>query len=305
MIRLLALDIDGTLLDSKGQLPPQNREAIARAIDAGVEVALATGRRYDFARPIFEQLPEPLTLILSNGAVVKRRDGETLMRRLLPRDVARDVLAMAPQHRRSAAVTFDRPREGQIVYEVIEWDHPQHSRFFNTNRPFLAEVSPLEEALVEDPVQVMFTGGCVEMRELFNELRAASTRLRSGQAVPDLVAAGDRPIARVDEEPGHRFSVALTEYEFRDFSLVDILRAGCSKGTALADWARAQGLTREEVMAVGDNLNDLEMLEFAGTPVVMGNAIADLRDRGWAFTATNDEAGVASAVETYILRGAS
>ena len=297
MIRLLALDIDGTLLDSKGQLPPQNREAIARAIDAGVEVALATGRRYDFARPIFEQLPEPLTLILSNGAVVKRRDGETLMRRLLPREVARDVLGMAPQHRRSAAVTFDRPREGQIVYEVIEWDHPQHSRFFNTNRPFLAEVSPLEDSLVEDPVQVMFTGGCVEMRELFNELRA------NAPVLPVACAAG--PIARVDEEPGHRYSVALTEYEFRDFSLVDVLRAGCSKGTALADWASVQGLTRDEVMAVGDNLNDLEMLEFAGTPVVMGNAIADLRDRGWAATATNDEAGVASAVETYILRGAS
>jgi hydroxymethylpyrimidine pyrophosphatase-like HAD family hydrolase len=297
MIRLLALDIDGTLLDSNGQVPPDNREAIARAIDAGVEVALATGRRYEFARPIFEQLPEPLTLILSNGAVVKRRDGTTMMRRLLPRDVARDVLRSTPRHRRSAAVTFDRPRDGQIVYEFIDWDHPQHSRFFNANRPFLAEVSPLEDALVEDPVQVMFTGGCAEMRELFNELRAAS---RS-----EPVACGGRAIALVDEEPGHRYSVALTEYEFRDFSLVDVLRAGCSKGTVLADWARQRGISRDEVMAVGDNLNDLEMLEFAGTPIVMGNAIPDLRDRGWHTTATNDAAGVARAVETYILGTAS
>lgn len=305
MIRLLALDIDGTLLDSTGQLPPDNRDAIARAIDAGVEVALATGRRYDFARPIFEQLPEPLTLILSNGAIVKRHDGTTVMRRLLPREVARDVLRSAPDHRRTAAVTFDRPRDGQIVYEVIEWDHPQHSRFFNANRPFLAEVSPLEDALVEDPVQIMFTGGCAEMRALFNELRAASLpRLRSGQ-VADPVACAGRSIARVEEEPGHRYSVALTEYEFRDFSLVDVLRAGCSKGTALADWARERGIRRDEVMAVGDNLNDLEMLEFAGTPVVMGNAIPDLRDRGWHLTATNDAAGVARAVETYILGAAS
>ena len=297
MIRLLALDIDGTLLDSNGQLPPDNRDAIARAIEAGVEVALATGRRYDFARPIFEQLPEPLTLILSNGAIVKRRDGTTVMRRLLPRDVARDVLRAAPQHRRSAAVTFDRTREKQIVYEVIEWDHPQHSRFFNANRPFLAEVSPLEDALVEDPVQVMFTGGCAEMRELFNELRTSAA-----VAAP---AAARGPLAVVEEGPDHRYSVALTEYEFRDFSLVDVLRAGCSKGTALADWARERGITREEVMAVGDNLNDLEMLEFAGTPVVMGNAIADLRNRGWQTTASNDDAGVARAVETYILRPAS
>jgi hydroxymethylpyrimidine pyrophosphatase-like HAD family hydrolase len=307
MIRLLALDIDGTLLDSNGQVPPDNREAIARAIDAGVEVALATGRRYEFARPIFEQLPEPLTLILSNGAVVKRRDGTTMMRRLLPRDVARDVLRSTPQHRRSAAVTFDRPRDGQIVYEFIDWDHPQHSRFFNANRPFLAEVSPLEDALVEDPVQVMFTGGCAEMRELFNELRAPrlrsgqAPRLRSGQAA---VCAGE-PAAMVEEAADHRYSVALTEYEFRNFSLVDVLRAGCSKGTALADWARQRGINRDEVMAVGDNLNDLEMLEFAGTPIVMGNAIPDLRDRGWHTTATNDASGVARAVETYILGTAS
>ena len=99
MIRLLALDIDGTLLDSHGQLPTRNIDAIARAIDHGVEVALATGRRYDFARPIFEQLPSPLTLVLSNGAVVKKKDGETLMRRLLPRAIAREVLDAVPEHR--------------------------------------------------------------------------------------------------------------------------------------------------------------------------------------------------------------
>jgi hydroxymethylpyrimidine pyrophosphatase-like HAD family hydrolase len=300
MIRLLALDIDGTLLDSNGHLPEANREAITRAIDAGVEVALATGRRYDFARFVFEQLPAPLTLILSNGAVVKMRDGDTMMRRLLPREVARQVLAAAPQHRREAAVTFDRPRDAQIVYESIDWDHPRHSRFFQSNRPFLAQVNPLEDCLTEDPVQVMFTGGCVEMRELFNQLRSHGQW--NGGAYG---ASGSKLAAVVDESPDHRYSVALTEYEHRDFSLVDVLQAGCSKGAALADWARARGYARDEVMAVGDNLNDLEMLEFAGRPIVMGNAIADLKARGWVSTGTNDEAGVARAVETFILRAAS
>src|SRR4029079_13463929 len=115
MIRLIALDLDGTLLDSEGRIPDANREALARAIEAGVEVALATGRRYDFARPIFEKLPAPLTLILSNGAIVTTRDGQTQMRSLLPRGTARDVLARVPEHRESAAVVFDRPREGQVV----------------------------------------------------------------------------------------------------------------------------------------------------------------------------------------------
>ena len=111
--------------------------------------------------------------------------------------------------------------------------------------------------------------------------------------------------AIVQEEPGHRYSVALTEYEFRDFSLVDVLCAGCSKGSALRDWAEQRGYGRDEVMAVGDNLNDMEMLEFAGRPVIMGNAIADLKTRGWTLTDTNDNAGVAQAIETFILREAS
>jgi Cof subfamily protein (haloacid dehalogenase superfamily) len=276
-IRLLALDIDGTILDSHGEVPRANREAIARAIDAGVEVALATGRRYDFARSIFERLPSPLTLILSNGAIVKTRDGETRFRDLLPREVAREVLARVPQHRKSAAVVFDRPREGQVVFEEIDWHHPQHERFFASNRPFLREVSPLEACLTEDPIQVMFSGGCVEMRELFDQLQ---------------VDAAD-------------FSVALTQYDHRDFSLVDVVRAGCSKGSALRAWSERQGIRRDEVMAIGDNLNDVQMLEFAGTPVLMGNALAELKARGWPVTGTNDEAGVASAIETFILDRAS
>ena len=307
MPRLLALDIDGTLLDSSGQLPEANRRAIAQAIDLGVEVALATGRRYDFARAVFEQLPSPLTLILSNGAVVKTRDGRTLMRRLLPRETARQILAAVPEHRHEAAVTFDRPRDAQIVYQAIDWDHPRHQRFFAANRPFLAEVNPLEDCLTEDPVQIMFTGGCADMRRLFNELRDGVRTAASEPGGGDGAAcvSGRKAAAVVDESPDHRYSVALTEYEFRDFSLVDVLQAGCSKGAALRDLARARGCAREEVMAIGDNLNDLEMLEFAGLPVVMGNAIADLKGRGWPTTASNDDAGVARAVETFILTGAS
>src|SRR3954467_13549313 len=106
MIRLLSLDIDGTLLDSEGHLPVENREAIRRAIEAGVEVALATGRRYEFARHVFEALPGPLTLILSNGAVVKNCDGQTVLRHLLPRETARHVLISTPHHRETAAIVF-------------------------------------------------------------------------------------------------------------------------------------------------------------------------------------------------------
>jgi hydroxymethylpyrimidine pyrophosphatase-like HAD family hydrolase len=239
---------------------------------------LATGRRYDFARPVFEQLPRPLALITSNGAVIKNSAGETLLRHLLPRDTARAILDAVPGHRDTAMLLFDRVSEGQVVYGRPALTHRRLRRFVEANRACVSEVTPIEDALTADPLQLMFTGGCGPMRALFDQLRE-------------------------EARSAARYAVALTEYASRDFSLVDIIHAGCSKGAALRDWAARRGVAPAEVMAVGDNLNDLPMLEFAGHPVVMGNALEELRGRGWHTTATNDESGVARAIAE-ILPGA-
>ena len=275
MGRLIALDIDGTLLDSCWRLPPANTDAIRRATDRGIEVALVTGRRFDFARPVIDAIDSPLTLIVSGGALVKNRQGESLVRHLLPAAVAREVLDGTRGFRQATALVFDRPRAAQVVHEHLDLSDPHRRAYFDRNRDFIAEVVPLEDALTEDPIQVMFSGSFLAMRGLLSTLRA-------------LPAAA-------------RCSLAATEYEARDFSLVDVNRAGCTKGTTLAEWAMRQGIPPEEVMAIGDNLNDLEMLEFAGLPVVMGNAVPELRQMGWRETSTNDEAGVAAAIEQFAL----
>ena len=88
-----------------------------------------------------------------------------------------------------------------------------------------------------------------------------------------------------------------TEYPGRDLSIVDVLNAGCSKGHALERWANYRQIRREQVMAVGDNYNDIEMLAFAGHPFIMGNASEELRSRGWTRTGSNSESGVSSAIE--------
>jgi hydroxymethylpyrimidine pyrophosphatase-like HAD family hydrolase len=93
-----------------------------------------------------------------------------------------------------------------------------------------------------------------------------------------------------------QFSVAITEYAPRDFSLVDVNGAGCSKGTTLARWVERRGWTAGDVAAIGDNLNDVEMLDFAGAAYVMGNATDALKSRGYRETATNDEGGLAIAI---------
>jgi len=101
------------------------------------------------------------------------------------------------------------------------------------------------------------------------------------------------------------FALAVTLYEARDFAMIDVLNPSCSKGASLAEWASLHGLAREEIMAIGDNHNDLEMLTFAGVPVVMGNSVPELKNHGWHETRTNDENGVAHAIERFALREAA
>ncbi len=97
----------------------------------------------------------------------------------------------------------------------------------------------------------------------------------------------------------------MTRYESKDFSMIDVINPACSKGSSLAEWAELRGYAREEVMAIGDNHNDLEMLSFAGIPIVMGNGVAALKTYGWHETGTNDENGVALAIEQFALREAA
>ena len=272
MIRLLAIDIDGTLLDSRGRLPDVHRDALVEASALGVEVALVTGRSFHFAGPVADRLPIPLTLIVNNGAVVKRKDGATQLRHVLARDAARRVIDETPLFDDSVAIVFDR-LDDQIVFERMDWSHPNRRGYYEKNKAFIAATaSPLRDMLTEDPIQVMFNGSVEPMRALVATLRAMPT--------------------------ADQFSVAITEYVPRDFSLVDVNGAGCSKGTTLARWVERRGMTPADVMAIGDNLNDVEMLDFAGTAYVMGNATDALKGRGYRVTGSNDEGGLATAIRT-------
>jgi hydroxymethylpyrimidine pyrophosphatase-like HAD family hydrolase len=87
--------------------------------------------------------------------------------------------------------------------------------------------------------------------------------------------------------------------------MIDVLNPKVTKGMALGEWAGLRGIRRQEVLAIGDNHNDLEMLQFAGIPVVMGNGVAELKRFGWHETSSNDEGGVAAAIERFALREAA
>ena len=277
-IRLIALDIDGTLLNSRLSVSDRNCAAIAEATRRGIEVALVTGRRYDFALLVAKQINSALTMIVNNGALIRTKDGDTHLRHLLSRETALRILRSTQPWRRGASVVFDRPQAGQILVEKIDLEDGIRGAYYKFNLPFLAEAVPLESCLEsgEDPIQVMLAGPVQPMREAERALR--------------------------NVQYSSEFSLAVTTYEARDFSMIDILNPCISKGITLAEWAALRGVAREEILAIGDNHNDEEMLSFAGIPVVMENAVPELKTRGWHVTQSNDNDGVAAAIERFALR---
>ena len=270
-IRLLAIDIDGTLLNSQFHISQADLEALRQAHESGVEVLLVTGRRHTFALPIAQQLGFPLWLISSNGAVTRSLAGDSFHRDLLPAETCRQLCSTMQQFRGNTVVTFDKESKGALVLERMDELTISIRRWLEKNLQFIEFVVPIEDALITEPVQAMFCGPIARMGEVLNSLESSGLK--------------------------DRITVLRTEYPLRDLSIVDVLNRNCSKGHALERWARHRGIPREQVMAIGDNYNDVEMLAFAGVPFIMGNASQELKARGWPVTLSNDENGVASAIE--------
>src|SRR6476660_2910507 len=258
-------------------MSPADINALRYAHASGVEVILVTGRRHTVALPMANLLGFDLWLISSNGAVTRSSKGEGFHRDLLPVETCRELCLTMRDFRGNMVVTFDKETKGALVLERMNELTQSIQRWLEKNQEFIDFVTPLEDALVTDPVQAMFCGP-------IDRMAAALARLEESRI-------------------RNRVTVLRTEYPLRDLSIVDVLNQGCSKGHALERWAGHRGIPRERVMAIGDNYNDIEMLAFAGVPVIMGNASAELRGRGWMVTQTHDEAGVACAL-AQVLGGA-
>ena len=274
-IRLIAIDLDGTLLDSNSEVSPANRLALAAAHARGIEIAVATGRRAHAARKYVEQIPCPITLISSNGAMVTSSAGEVLHRNFLPPPVALTVLAATRELRPFAATLFDVPGRGQIVMQDSAVPEGPLGWYNRTSAHLLQLVENLEMEFSPDLIQVLFGGPP-------STIERVAPLIERSPAAPHV-------------------HLSWTKYLARNVSLLDVMVRGCSKGAALARYTEHRGITPSDVMAIGDNHNDIEMLQFAAVPVLMANRSAGLESNGWRTTLSNDQDGVAAAIESYIL----
>jgi Cof subfamily protein (haloacid dehalogenase superfamily) len=274
-IRLIAVDLDGTLLNSHQEISQGNRDALQAAVRRGIQLLITTGRRFHSARPLLNSLPCPVTLVASNGALIANLAGNVFHRDFLPRNTASQVLDAAIGYRPYAVAIFHTSGQGQVMMQHNASPDGPLRWYLKTAPECLVQVADLPISLPEDPVQVMFGGSPALLDPLEALLRLSPA--------------------------GEHIHLTWTKYFTRDVSLLDVMNRGCSKGSALKWWLKREGYNLTEIMAIGDNYNDLEMLQMVGCPVVMGNACPELHRNGWHVTLPNDENGVEAALRAFKL----
>ena len=290
--------MDGTLLGNDGKVSVRNLAALEGAGEAGIEIVIATGRRHSYAMRVLRGLglSEDNVLISSNGTVTRTVGASLIDRTLLPCETALWLCAHLEEFRNALVITFDlvqpdgEDAHGALVVEELEDLHASIGKWMTANAPYIERIVPIEHALrgPRAPIQMMLCGTIERMRRAEAKLLEHPGVFAVGISPPDKLATAAVTLSR-------------TEYPERDLSLVDILPAGCSKGVALLRLGAELGIDRAEIMAIGDNWNDVSMLEIAGTAVLMENAPDDLKElaisKGWTIGGHHARDGVADAIE--------
>ena len=273
-VRLLALDIDGTLLRSDKTISERTRRAIDRARGSGVRLVLVTGRRQPSARRVAEELGGDVPLVLHNGALVVER-GRVLRCRPLPRASARRAIHSGRAAGAEPVLHCGAGGEGWLLVDTAARAGGLVGHYLDRSRAEVRVVPDLLAAVgAEEPIQVMFGGARGKMEALLPVLAA------------DLGSA-----ARVER----------TVYPSTGVVLLDVLDASVGKAEALGFLQGRWCIASAETLAIGDNWNDREMVERSGLGFVMGNADPELLALGLAVLPTNDEDGVAHAIEEHVL----
>lgn len=272
--RLVALDIDGTLLRSDKTISERTRAAIGGARGRGVRLVLVTGRRHPSARRVAEDLGGEVPLVLHNGALVVI-DGRVLRCRPLPPPAARRAILAGRAAGAEPVLHCGARGEGLLLVDAAARRAGLVGYYLERSREDVRVVPDLLDALDrEDPIQVMFGGAPAEMEPL---------------------------LARLERALGGEARIERTVYPATGVVLLDVIDPAVGKAEAVEFLQGLWGIDASQTLAIGDNWNDREMVERAGLGFVMGNADPQLLAVGLPVLPTNDEDGVAVAIERHVL----
>ncbi len=273
--RLLAVDVDGTLLTSRSTISPATRRALDAVRGQGIVVVLVTGRRFALARPIALELGLTAPLITHSGALIKdARTMDVIAVDPLRADLARAVVECARWCGVDLVCCDDPLGLGMTVVEQVSPKNTHLRHYLDRLPDVVAGTTDLLSYIDHDIINLMTIDHPEVMTRFAQRLRATM---------------------------GSRVKVLTTVYPERGMTVLDVLAPTCSKARALDRVVRRYGFSPAEVMAVGDNQNDRDMLEYAALSVVMGNAEPEMKRLGYPTTRSNDEDGLAEAIEQFLL----
>ncbi|WP_312476215.1 Cof-type HAD-IIB family hydrolase [Neobacillus sp.] len=280
MIKCIASDMDGTLLNSVQQISKENMEAIIKAQSQGVEFVVATGRSYQEATYVLAEAGLNCPVICVNGAEVRSKEGEVISATPIGKQLTREVAANLREHdvyfevyTNKGAYTIDADKAISTLVDIIVSANPD----VNREEIVHAAGARLRNGLVHpiDDYEILFTD---EKYQIY--------KLLAFSFDADKLGAASNSLAEFDE-----LAVSASGHEN-----LEITNKRAQKGIALEAFAKAKGISMAETMAIGDNYNDVSMFEKAGRSVAMGNASYEIKSLCDVITDTNEESGVAKAI---------
>ena len=274
--RLLALDVDGTVLDPTGTLRPTVRQAVLAVQQRGIRVILCTGRRFRTALPIAYELQLDSPMVVHNGALVKHpTSGETLLQTYMVPAVYQQALGHLRQLGAPMVYVDAFHEQVDILTEDMARAHPFQRDYLQDNLAHCRIVSDIETPPAYGVVMISIMGDEASLRTLRPQVQAS---LRTHARVNLLINKNYQ---------GH---------------ILEILHPTVSKWQGLWHLAARQGIPAEAIVAVGDDENDLEMLHHAGLGIAMGNAVDMVKAAADHVTGSNAEDGLVQAIERFLLR---
>lgn len=273
--KLIAIDIDGTLLTTQRTITPRTSRAIDAAVAAGVCVVLCTGRSLHSGHQIAEQVNRAAHLVFHSGALIlERLNGPVLRAINMSRDLARTLVAFLKAEGYDPLVYDPVPESRHYFYERDRTPNEWRRRYIEGSAGRGLLVPDLLETIRQDPAQVAVAGLREDMELLYTRLT---------HRWPHIGVIRSR-------------STLVDEYWFLELTPPEV-----SKARALAFLGKRYAVVPKEMIAVGDNYNDLDMIEYAGLGVAVGNAPDDVRAVADVIAPANDEEGVAHIIEEYLL----
>lgn len=280
MIKMIATDMDGTLLNSSGMISDENTKAIQKALDAGIEVIIATGRSREFARFPVEERGLHLPYIVMNGALIINKEGEIESSIHLDQSLLRDVVDLLNKYNvyyefytNQGHISVNKERGISILQKVLQKKYEWRS---------LAEIL--------QHIHNRYKNGQIQFIEYSEEIFT-----KKGLDVYKMIvfSFNTDKLREIQHILSQHSMLAISSSGFGN---LEINHLDARKGLALERYARKRNISISETMAIGDSFNDVDMLKRAGFAVAMGNAPDDIKNLADFVTLSNDENGFAHAV---------